>query len=285
MFRRRAPLWCLIPLVTDEGRTFYNTVWADRDGTSPSVLKGMSNAPSLTATTQHRTRLGLSTPSDRLRGAPGLKQAELQGRRDYRTTIRDDGTTPWILAEISRTDANIQIVSEELHDSIASVDASIAVDAERIRSMSASPSADLPSVIPGGTALETYRVLQAQRAAAARAQADAAELRAARDRLASSLETRRFLHDQARDLARELAAIGSTRIAAYRRGIERGPWWRRVFGGRRVISAPIPVYQPTISWYRDDLPFLLPRITDDIDVITWRWTAFRDPDLDPASGH
>ena len=245
----------------------------------------MDSTPSPAATPQRRTRLGLSTPRHRPEHAPDLKQAERQGRRDYRTVLRDDGTTPWISAEVNRTTAAIQLVSEELHDSVAGIDASIAVDVERIRSLGHPTSASPPPPTTAGTPLETYRILQARRAAVARTQADASELRAARDRLSASLETRRFLHDQARDLVRELAAISSSRIAAYRRGMERGPWWTRFFGARRVIGAPIPVCQPSIHWYRDDLPFLHTHITDDGDVIAWRWSPFRDPALDPATGH
>lgn len=248
----------------------------------------MINAHVSSVTSQQRTRLGLSAPSDRFRGAPNLAQAERQGRRDYRMLVRNDGTTPWIISETNRTAAAIQVVSQELADNVAGIDASIAVDAERIRSRGAppAPSSDGPmSSDGGGTSLEAYRFLRSQRAAAARAEADAAELRAARDRLSSSLETRRFLHDQARDLVRELAAIGTSRIAAYRRGMERGPWWSRIFLGRRpAISAPVPVCEPSVAWFRDDLPFLHPRITDDVEVLSWSWMAFRDPALDPASG-
>ena len=245
----------------------------------------MDSTHSPSVTPQHRTRLGLSTPSDRPGHAPDPKQAERQGRRDHRTVVRDDGTTPWISAEVNRTNAAIQLVSEELHDSVADVDASIAVDVERIRSLGHPTSSIPPPPTTAGTPLETYRILQTQRAAAARAQADAADLRAARERLSSSLETRRFLHDQARDLVRELAAISSSRIAAYRRGLKRGPWWTRFVGARRVIGAPIPVCQPTVHWYENDLPFLHTHITDDVDVIAWRWSPFRDPTLDPATGH
>lgn len=93
--------------------------------------------------------------------------------------------------------------------------------------------------------------------------------------MSTDIETRRHLLEQAANIVRQVAAVGNARVSAYRRGLVRGPWWRRLFGHPRRITEPVPTYQPRSEWVAD-LPLLRTRVVDDSEVLVWAWEAFRE---------
>lgn len=222
-----------------------------------------------------RTRLGLSTSFRRLGISTDLRKAERQGRRDHKADIGDDGSTPWTSAEFERCHEAERLISEELHDIVAPIDSRLAVDTERIRRLRELMAAPSPAPdAPPPDQVAAYRERRAAREETARARRQRADLQEAIDRMSTDIETRRHLLEQAADIVRQVAAVGNARVSAYRRGLVRGPWWRRLFGHPRRITEPVPTYQPRSEWVAD-LPLLRTRVVDDSEVLVWAWEAFR----------
>ena len=223
-----------------------------------------------------RTQLGLSASLRRLGISTNLRKAERQGRRDHKADIGDDGSTPWTSAEFERCHEAERLISEELHDIVAPIDSRLAVDTERIRRLRELMAAPSPAPdAPPPDQVAAYRERRAAREEAARARQRRVDLQDTIDRIGADLETRRHLVEQAADIVRQVAAVGNARVSAYRRGLVRGPWWRRLFGRPRRVTAPVPVYQPRSEWLID-LPLLRTRVVDTPEVLVWAWEAFRE---------
>ena len=116
--------------------------------------------------------------------------------------------------------------------------------------------------------------IRAARAEAARARRQRTNFQEVVDRMSADIETRYHLLAQAADLVRQAAAVTNARVAAYRRGLIQGPWWKRLFGHPRCVTEPVPVYRPSSEWI-DDLPLLRTQVVDTPEVISWEWKAFR----------
>ena len=223
-----------------------------------------------------RTRLGLSTSLHRLGISTNLRKAERQGRRDHRVDIGDDGSTPWTSAEFARCHEAEMIASAGLRDVVAPIDSRLAVDAERLRQLRelmAAPQSEPDAPPPDQVA--AYRERRAARAEAARARRQRTNLQEVVDRMSADIETRYHLLAQAADLVRQAAAVTNARVAAYRRGLIQGPWWKRLFGHPRRVTEPVPVYRPSSEWI-DDLPLLRTQVVDTPEVLSWEWTPFRE---------
>ena len=222
-----------------------------------------------------RTRLGLSTSLHRLGISTNLRKAERQGRRDHKADMGDDGSTPWTSAEFERCHEAERLISAELHDVVAPIDSRLAVDAERLRQLRELMAAPPPAPgAPPPDQVAAYRERRAAREEAARARQRRVDLQDTIDRIGADLETRRHLVEQAADIVRQVAAVTNARVSAYRRGLVRGPWWRRLFGRPCGVTAPVPTYRPRSEWI-DDLPLLRTQVVDTPEVISWEWKAFR----------
>ena len=223
-----------------------------------------------------RTQLGLSMSLRRLGISTNLSKAERQGRRDHRVNIGDDGSTPWTSAEFARCHEAEMIASAGLRDVVAPIDSRLAVDAERLRQLRELMAAPPPAPgAPPPDQVAAYRERRAAREEAARARQRRVDLQDTIDRIGADLETRRHLVEQAADLVRQAAAVTNARVAAYRRGLIQGPWWKRLFGHPRCVTEPVPVYRPSSEWI-DDLPLLRTQVVDTPEVLSWEWTPFRE---------
>lgn len=227
--------------------------------------------------TQRSTELGLRLPETHRRNHADLRRAERQGRKDYRVRLAEDGTTAWIKAEMSLCAESSALVSAQLEDLLAPLDKAIAADSQRIRQISSSRT-DPPQPAPGpgdtlsrfrhGRALRTYRKLETEQQH---------EMKMLPARMTANLEQRRYLHDQARDLLMHIAATSQARIASYRRGLEKGPWWSRLFRRPRQERVPVPCVSPVVGWYDGDFPLLRTEVSETSEVLTWQWEQFREP--------
>ena len=241
-----------------------------------SVSNDMSRKTSSSPPPAPRTQLGLSASLRRLGISTNLRKAERQGRHDHKVDIDDDGSTPWTSAEFERCHEAEMIISAELRDVIAPIDSRLAVDAERLRQLRELMAAPRPEPgAPPPDRLTAYRERRAAREEAARARQRRADLQEIINRMTTDLATRRHLLEQSTDLVNQVAAVGNARVSAYRRGLVRGPWWRRLFGRPRRVTAPVPVYQPRSEWLID-LPLLRTRVVDTPEVLVWAWEAFRE---------
>lgn len=228
-----------------------------------------------------RTGLGMSSIGAHVGVSGDLRDAERQGRQDYALTPDPDGRTPWIHGQEQAFREGQAVLSEELHDRVALLDAQIASDSDLLRREGEGASALSPVPDQGyASSIEAYRARQSARAAKAAGEQRRAQVEAARDRLHANVQMRRHLHEQGREMLRQAAALANNRVAHYCLGRERGPWWRFWGAGTSAPTRPRPI-APDAPWFVDDLPVMRSTLGPAQDPrLEWTWEDFRDPERD-----
>ena len=172
-----------------------------------------------------RTGLGMSSIGAHVGVSGDLRDAERQGRQDYALTPDPDGRTPWIHGQEQAFREGQAVLSEELHDRVALLDAQIASDSDLLRREGEGASALSPVPDQGyASSIEAYRARQLARAAKAAGEQRRAQVEAARDRLHTNVQMRRHLHEQGREMLRQAAALANNRVAHYCLGRGSGAW-------------------------------------------------------------
>ena len=128
-----------------------------------------------------RTGLGMSSIGAHVGVSGDLRDAERQGRQDYALTPDPDGRTPWIHGQEQAFREGQAVLSEELHDRVALLDAQIASDSDLLRREGEGASALSPVPDQGyASSIEAYRARQSARAAKAAGEQRRAQVEAAR---------------------------------------------------------------------------------------------------------
>lgn len=228
-----------------------------------------------------KSALGLAVPPTLIAFETNTRKAERQGRKDHRIIPNpDDGFTPWTSSQHESVREKTHLISEELRDSCAKLDATIAASLQRFVQVEGT------EIQPPATTAENAGELAKVRGKIAGRQHNASvatrqrDLISLREQVASAVTQRRHLHEQAQDAVNQLSAAFGSLAASHRRGQLHGPLWRFWVRGRGfhrdVRTAPLPFFSASaLPWYEHDLPFMDTNVSADLErFLSWNYRDF-----------
>lgn len=200
------------------------------------------------------------------------RTAERKGRRDWRVAFDKAGMCPYLSTLYGATGQQAMRLSEYLRDRVAAIDKQVAAHQQELKILASHGQGEdaPPSPGPGASHRARATARRAERSRLAAAAAAAARAQALNIAIAELMQQRRHVHEQARDCLLQLCAKFQTLAASYRQGVEAGPWWRRLFGKRRAVAEPLPVFVADIDWATGDLP-MMEVVIDAADSPKLRW--------------
>lgn len=228
-----------------------------------------------------KSALGLPVPPTIVAFETNARKAERQGRKDHRIIPNlDDGLTPWTASLHESVREKTHLISEELHDSCAKLDAAVAAAIQRFARLDGTEIQAPSAIVDNASELAKVRGKIAGRQHSASVANRQRDLISLREQVASTVTERRHLHEQARDAVNQLSAAFGSVAASHRRGQLHGPLWRFWVRGRGfhrdVHTAPLPTFRPTaLPWYEHDLPFMDTNVSAHIDgFLEWDYRDF-----------
>lgn len=230
-----------------------------------------------------RSRLGLPIPDVLIDLDSAIGLARTWGRRDHLVPIDSQGLSPALRLYWETIQERSALISEELRDRIALVDAQITQRIHELEDLERTlPPEETPSNGGGSINIRASRRREHSR------KATVERIRELKKEIAALTSDRRHIHEQARDTIRQLMSAFFALAASYRVGRDEGPFWSRLFrwfglGRRRRVDEGPAEPEVTIDfpWFASDIPFMdqfIDARADDAQVITWAYRAFLDPD-------
>ena len=200
-------------------------------------------------------------------------RAERKGRRDWRVSFDENGMCPHIETLYGAFAQKAMRASQDLHDCVAAIDKRVGTYKQELLLLeSREDVGENRHLHPGASHYEQAQAKRAERQRAAQEAANTATIQSVHKAIDELLQQRRHVHGQARDCVAQLSANFHTLVAAYRQGVESGPWWRRLFKPRRTISEPIPRFEPNVEWAESDLPIMEVQIdTTTSPEVSWQY--------------